>query len=59
VRTQPGEPYDFLAAQGVEDAESRTGTLLTCVDGLVFDRLTSGGTVSGEDIGRLVTAALQ
>jgi hypothetical protein len=59
VRTQPGEPYGFLAAQGVEDAESRTGTLLTCVDGLVFDPLTSGGTVSGEDIGRLVTAAPQ
>ena len=28
----------FLADQGVTDVESRTHTLLTCIDGLVFDR---------------------
>ncbi|TJZ54189.1 TetR family transcriptional regulator [Streptomyces piniterrae] len=50
---------DFLAAHGVTDAEDRTVTLLTCVDGLVFDRLVGGGTVSSEDIGGLVAAALR
>ncbi|CAM2731641.1 MULTISPECIES: TetR/AcrR family transcriptional regulator [Streptomyces] len=50
---------DFLAAQGVADAEARTVTLLTCVDGLVFDRLVSGGTVSDHEIRGLVTAALR
>ncbi|MGW0825765.1 TetR/AcrR family transcriptional regulator [Streptomyces sp. NPDC002845] len=49
---------DFLAGQGVTDAEDRTVTLLTCVDGLVFDRLVNGGSVSHEDISRLVAAAL-
>ncbi|GHI01917.1 TetR family transcriptional regulator [Streptomyces cellostaticus] len=50
---------DFLAAQGVKDAEERTVTLLTCVDGLVFDRLVNGGSVSEQEIHGLVTAALR
>jgi DNA-binding transcriptional regulator YbjK len=50
---------DFLTAQGVADAEARTITLLTCVDGLVFDRLVGGGTVSGQEIQGLVAAALR
>ncbi|MFI6698913.1 TetR/AcrR family transcriptional regulator [Streptomyces sp. NPDC050509] len=50
---------DFLAAHGVADAEDRTVTLLTCVDGLVFDRLVGGGTVSAQEIHGLVTAALR
>ncbi|WP_189323874.1 TetR/AcrR family transcriptional regulator [Streptomyces flaveus] len=52
---------DFLAAQGVadDDAEDRTVTLLTCVDGLVFDRLVGGGTVSSQEIRGLVAAALR
>jgi hypothetical protein len=50
---------DFLAAHGVEDAEERTVTLLTCVDGLVFDRLVNGGSVSGQEIHGLVAAALR
>ncbi|MFH9065701.1 TetR/AcrR family transcriptional regulator [Streptomyces coeruleorubidus] len=50
---------DFLAAQGVADAEDRTVTLLTCVDGLVFDRLVGGGTVSDQEIRGLVAAALR
>ncbi|MFZ3555931.1 hypothetical protein [Streptomyces sp. BH055] len=37
----------FLAEHGVEDAEGRAVTLLTCIDGLVFDRLVGGGTVIG------------
>jgi hypothetical protein len=41
------------------DAESRTVTLLTCVDGLVFDRLVSGGSVSDGEIRGLVGAALR
>ncbi|WP_433447632.1 TetR/AcrR family transcriptional regulator [Streptomyces sp. CA-142005] len=49
---------DFLAAQGVADPEQRTVTLLTCVDGLVFDRLVNGGGVSEEEICGLVAAAL-
>ncbi|MDT0611840.1 TetR/AcrR family transcriptional regulator [Streptomyces lancefieldiae] len=49
---------DFLAAQGLTDAEERTVTLLTCVDGLVFDRLVNGGSVSGAEIGRLVAGSL-
>ncbi|MFD3532651.1 TetR/AcrR family transcriptional regulator [Streptomyces sp. NPDC058664] len=48
---------DFLAARGLADADERTVTLLTCVDGLVFDRLVHGGTVSVEEVGRLVAAA--
>ncbi|NEY31980.1 TetR family transcriptional regulator [Streptomyces sp. PRKS01-65] len=48
---------DFLAARGVADAEERTDTLLSCVDGLVFDRLVSGGSVSEQEIRGLVAAA--
>jgi DNA-binding transcriptional regulator YbjK len=51
--------YDFLAARGVADAEGRTVTLLTCVDGLVFDRLVAGGAVSEQEIHGLVAAALR
>ncbi|MFI9117070.1 TetR/AcrR family transcriptional regulator [Streptomyces venezuelae] len=53
---------DFLAAHGSagpEGADERTVTLLTCVDGLVFDRLVNGGTVSVEEVGRLVAAAMR
>ncbi|MFF4397494.1 TetR/AcrR family transcriptional regulator [Streptomyces sp. NPDC001480] len=50
---------DFLAAQGVTDAEERTVTLLICVDGLVFDRLVGGGTVSDQEIQQVVAAALR
>ena len=50
--------HDFLAARGLTDAVDRTVTLLTCVDGLVFDRLVNGGGVSGREIHRLVAAAL-
>lgn len=49
----------FLAAHGVTDVESRTRTLLTCVDGLVFDRLVSGGEVRREALEGLVAAALR
>lgn len=49
---------NFLAERGLEDAESRTVMLLTCVDGLVFARLVNGGQVSAEEIHRLVAAAL-
>ncbi|MDN0198777.1 TetR family transcriptional regulator C-terminal domain-containing protein [Streptomyces sp. S.PNR 29] len=49
---------DFLAARRLPDAEERTVTLLACVDGLVFDRLVGGGSVSVEAIRGLVTAAL-
>ncbi|MEV7174031.1 TetR family transcriptional regulator C-terminal domain-containing protein [Streptomyces sp. NPDC093224] len=48
----------FLAAQGVTDAEERTHTLLTCLDGLVFDRLVSGGEVPREALEGLLVAAL-
>ncbi|MGW1957903.1 TetR/AcrR family transcriptional regulator [Streptomyces sp. NPDC001920] len=51
--------HDFLAAQGVADAEERTVTLLTCVDGLIFDRLVGGGAVSEQEIRGLVVAALR
>ena len=50
---------DFLTARGVADAEARSITLLTCVDGLVFDRLVSGGTVSAQEVQGLVAAALR
>jgi DNA-binding transcriptional regulator YbjK len=50
---------DFLAEHGVTDAEDRTVTLLTCVDGLVFDRLVNGGSVSSQEIRGLVAAALR
>jgi DNA-binding transcriptional regulator YbjK len=49
----------FLAAQGHPDAEERTLTLLTSVDGLVFDRLVNGGAVSEGEIRRLVSGAVQ
>ncbi|MFH8729005.1 TetR/AcrR family transcriptional regulator [Streptomyces termitum] len=49
----------FLAGQGVADVESRTHTLLTCVDGLVFDRLVNGGDVPREALEGLVAAALR
>lgn len=49
----------FLAARGVAHAEERTVTLLTCVDGLVFDRLVNGGRVSPQDLRGLVAAALR
>ncbi|MFE3671731.1 TetR/AcrR family transcriptional regulator [Streptomyces goshikiensis] len=49
----------FLAAHGVTDVENRTHTLLTCIDGLVFDRLVSGGDVPREALEGLVAAALR
>ncbi|GAA3090896.1 TetR/AcrR family transcriptional regulator [Streptomyces roseofulvus] len=49
----------FLSTHGAPDVETRTHTLLTCVDGLVFDRLVSGGDVSREALEGLVTAALR
>ncbi|GAA3788811.1 TetR family transcriptional regulator C-terminal domain-containing protein [Streptomyces phyllanthi] len=51
--------HDFLTAQGLVDADARTITLLTCVDGLVFDRLVNGGSVSDGEIRGLVAAALR
>ncbi|MFB6515195.1 TetR/AcrR family transcriptional regulator [Streptomyces virginiae] len=49
----------FLAARGVTDVEDRTHTLLTCIDGLVFDRLVSGGEVSREALTGLAAAAVR
>ncbi|WP_030275846.1 TetR/AcrR family transcriptional regulator [Streptomyces sp. NRRL B-24484] len=49
----------FLADHGVVDVESRTHTLLTCLDGLVFDGLVSGGEVHREALEGLVAAALR
>ncbi|MBO8186374.1 TetR/AcrR family transcriptional regulator [Streptomyces spirodelae] len=49
----------FLAEHGVTDVENRTHTLLTCLDGLVFDRLVSGGEVPREALEGLVAAALR
>ncbi|MEV0241567.1 TetR family transcriptional regulator C-terminal domain-containing protein [Streptomyces sp. NPDC050674] len=49
----------FLAERGVTDVESRTHTLLSCVDGLVFDRLVSGGEVPREALEGLVATALR
>ncbi|MFE6225033.1 TetR/AcrR family transcriptional regulator [Streptomyces sp. NPDC057854] len=49
----------FLAGRGVPDLDNRTHTLLTCVDGLVFDRLVSGGDVPREALEGLVAAALR
>ncbi|MFE9372969.1 TetR/AcrR family transcriptional regulator [Streptomyces sp. NPDC006711] len=49
----------FLAGQGVPDVEDRTHTLLMCVDGLVFDRLVSGGEVPRESLEGIVAAALR
>ncbi|MEU2155580.1 TetR family transcriptional regulator C-terminal domain-containing protein [Streptomyces sp. NPDC019396] len=51
--------HDFLAARGRVDAAERAVTLLTCVDGLVFDRLVGGGGVSEQEIRGLVAAALR
>lgn len=49
----------FLAKRGVTDVENRTHTLLTCIDGLVFDRLVNGGEVQREALEGLVAAALR
>ncbi|MEV7180030.1 TetR family transcriptional regulator C-terminal domain-containing protein [Kitasatospora sp. NPDC093679] len=49
----------FLAAHGVADVEARSQILLSCIDGLVFDGLVSGGDVSREAIEGLVVAALR
>ncbi len=49
----------FLAGHGVTDVENRTHTLLTCIDGLVFDRLVNGGDVPREALEGLVAAALR
>ncbi|AXE90502.1 TetR family transcriptional regulator [Streptomyces sp. Go-475] len=49
----------FLAAHGVTDVENRSHTLLTCIDGLIFDRLVSGGEVPREALEGLVAAALR
>ncbi|MFE8991298.1 TetR/AcrR family transcriptional regulator [Streptomyces collinus] len=49
----------FLAGQGATDVENRTHTLLTCIDGLVFDRLVNGGEVPREPLEGLVAAALR
>ncbi|MFF3088069.1 TetR/AcrR family transcriptional regulator [Streptomyces nojiriensis] len=51
----------FLAGHGVRvtDVENRTHTLLTCIDGLVFDRLVAGGEVPREALEGLVVAALR
>ncbi|NEB08442.1 TetR family transcriptional regulator [Streptomyces coelicoflavus] len=49
----------FLAEHGVTDLEHRTHTLLTCLDGLVFDRLVNGGEVRREALEGLVAAALR
>ncbi|MFF1510193.1 TetR/AcrR family transcriptional regulator [Streptomyces sp. NPDC058326] len=54
-----GVVREFLAARGLSDAGERTVTLLTCVDGLVFDRLVNGGAVSAEEVGQLVAAAMR
>ncbi|WP_037683575.1 TetR/AcrR family transcriptional regulator [Streptomyces griseus] len=50
---------DFLTGRGHADAEERTVTLLACVDGLVFDRLVAGGSVSDAELRGLVAAALR
>ncbi|WP_406865549.1 TetR family transcriptional regulator C-terminal domain-containing protein [Streptomyces sp. HUAS MG47] len=49
----------FLEDRGVRDPEARTLTLLACVDGLVLDRVVSGGPVSEDAIEGLVVAALR
>ncbi|QEU96712.1 TetR/AcrR family transcriptional regulator [Streptomyces kanamyceticus] len=60
-RENPGREAvrTFLAAHGATDVENRTHTLLTCIDGLVFDRLVSGGEVRREALEGLVAAALR
>ncbi|MFD6115460.1 TetR family transcriptional regulator C-terminal domain-containing protein [Streptomyces yangpuensis] len=49
----------FLATHGVTDVETRTHILLTCIDGLVFDRLVNGGDVPREALQGLAAAALR
>ncbi|MEU7058278.1 TetR family transcriptional regulator C-terminal domain-containing protein [Streptomyces sp. NPDC046197] len=49
----------FLARHGATDVDNRTHTLLTCIDGLVFDRLVCGGEVPREALEGLVAAALR
>ncbi|MER6711305.1 TetR family transcriptional regulator [Streptomyces sp. NPDC000877] len=49
----------FLAAHGVTDVENRSHALLICIDGLIFDRLVSGGEVPREALEGLVAAALR
>ncbi|MEV5608049.1 TetR family transcriptional regulator C-terminal domain-containing protein [Streptomyces sp. NPDC052225] len=49
----------FLTAHGATDVENRTHTLLTCIDGLVFDSLVNGGAVRREALEGLVAAALR
>ncbi|RKT19767.1 TetR family transcriptional regulator [Streptomyces sp. 1114.5] len=49
----------FLAERGVPDPDGRTGTLLACVDGLVFDRLVGEGEPEADEIEGLVAAALR
>ncbi|WP_414719644.1 hypothetical protein [Streptomyces sp.] len=48
----------FLAAQGPGPRGTHR-PLLTCVDGLVFDRLVDGGDVGERDARGLVAAALR
>ncbi|MFZ3572504.1 TetR/AcrR family transcriptional regulator [Streptomyces sp. BH097] len=49
----------FLTAHGVPDAESRTHTLLSCIDGLIFAHLVNGGEVPREALEGLLAAALR
>ncbi|MFJ8623903.1 TetR/AcrR family transcriptional regulator [Kitasatospora sp. NPDC093550] len=49
----------FLVERGVPDPDGRTGTLLACIDGLVFDRLVGGGEPGADEIHGLVAAALR
>ena len=54
-----GGVRQFLASHGVREVENRTHTLLTCIDGLVLDRLVGGGDVPREAVEGLVAAALR
>ncbi|MFF7990723.1 hypothetical protein ACFZDG_13155 [Kitasatospora xanthocidica] len=49
----------FLVERGVPDPDGRIGTLLACIDGLVFDRLVGGGEPGSDEIHGLVAAALR
>ena len=49
----------FLTTHGVTDVENRTHALLTCIDGLILDRLVSGGEVPRAALEGLVAAALR
>ncbi|MFJ3202600.1 TetR/AcrR family transcriptional regulator [Streptomyces sp. NPDC086989] len=49
----------FLAERGVPDVDNRTHILLTCIDGLVFDGLVSGGEVPRAALEGLTAAALR